>query len=90
MSHLNDKHCDTCVCDSGSFLAVVPTAYEIFAVGSTETEAKKKALDAALEWLKMGETEFERGQPYETIEQVEEWLGCNVYPLSIYGVGQEG
>jgi predicted RNase H-like HicB family nuclease len=72
------------------FLAVVPTAYEIYAVGTTEAEAKKLALEAALEWLVMGEAEMERGIPYVNVKEVEEYLGCNVYPISEFGVAQEG
>lgn len=73
-----------------NYLAVVPTAYEIYAVGATEEEAKKRALDAALEWLVMGEAEMERGKPYINTKEVEEYLGCNVYPISDQGVAQEG
>lgn len=72
------------------FLAVVPTYYEIYAVGATEHEARRKALNAALEWLRMGKTEFEPGKPYTTQKQVEEWLGCNVFPISSEGIAQEG
>ena len=71
------------------FLAIVPTAYEIYAVADTEEKAKKLALDAALEWLVMGEAEKERGIPYINTDEVEEYLGCNVYQLN-NGVGQEG
>lgn len=72
------------------FLAVVPTAYEIYAVGATEQEAKDRALTAALEWLVMGEAEMEIGKPYISTEEVEEYLGCNVFPISSFGVAQEG
>lgn len=73
-----------------NYLAVVPTAYEIYAVGATEAEAKKRALEAALEWLVMGEAEMERGKPYISTAEVEEYLGCNVYPISEFGIAQEG
>lgn len=90
MSHPTDKHCDTCVCDSGSFLAVVPTDYEIYAVASTEEEAKTKALNAAREWVNARFVADGLQPRYKDNAEVEEWLGCNVFPLSIYGVGQEG
>lgn len=73
-----------------NYLAIVPTAYEIYAVGATEEEAKQKALEAALEWLVMREAEMERGKPYISTAEVEEYLGCNVYPISSEGVAQEG
>lgn len=72
------------------YLAIVPTAYEIYAIGSTEAEAKRKALGAALEWLQMGGVEYEHGKQYKTQAQVEEWLGCNVFQFSDLGVAQEG
>lgn len=73
-----------------NYLATVETAYQIYAIGATEAEAKQRALDAALEWLVMGEAEMERGKPYISTEEVEEYLGCNVYPISSMGVAQEG
>lgn len=66
------------------YLAVVPTAYTIYAVANTEKKAKSLALNAAREWLAMG------GVKYKSLKELEEWLGCNVYPLSVDGVGQEG
>ena len=73
-----------------NFLAVVPTDYEIYAVGATEHEAKRKALSAAREWVNARFVADGEPIPYKTNKQVEEWLGCNVYPLSDLGVGQEG
>lgn len=90
MSHPTDKHCDTCHCDSKQYLAIVPTSYEIYAVANTEAKAKRLALKAALEFLSPYNGEFKDGVKYRSMKDVEEQLGCNVYPLSTLGVGQEG
>ena len=71
------------------FLAIVPTYYEIYAVGSTEEEAKSKALTVAMEWLALRAVEYENDIRYTTTAEVEEQLGCNVFPI-IDGVAQEG
>lgn len=67
-----------------NYLAVVPTDYEIYAVGETEAKAKRAALKAAKEWLDR------RDVKYKSLKELEEWLGCNVYPISEFGVAQEG
>lgn len=67
----------------GQFLAVVPTSYEIFAVADTEAKAKKLALKAAHEWIEMSGV-------HTDVKTILAELGCNVYPLSSFGVGQEG
>jgi len=66
------------------YLAVVPTDYEIYAVGETEAKAKRAALKAAKEWL------GNLGVQYKSLKELEEWLGCNVYPISEFGIAQEG
>lgn len=66
------------------YLAVVSTDYEIYAIADTEAKARRNALVAAREWLAMSDIK------YKSLKELEEWIGCNVFPLSQFGVGQEG
>ncbi len=66
------------------FLAVIDTDYAIYAVADTEQRARHNALVAAREWLTMSDIK------YKSLKDLEDHIRCNVFPLSEYGVGQEG
>lgn len=75
---------------SANFLAVIPTRYEIYAVGETKEDARTKALEAAMEFVNKAFISDGESPPYNSIADAEEFLGCNVYELSIDGIAREG
>lgn len=59
------------------FVAIIPTKYEIMAVGSTEEHARNLAAVKALEYL------TEVGVHYDSPEHVLEYLGCSVTEIEL-------
>ena len=64
------------------YIAVVETAYTIYAVADSEAKAKRIAYKAAREWLAMS------GIYYNSYAEMEENIGYNVWPCQLNGAAQ--
>lgn len=65
------------------YLARVDTNYTTYAIADTEAKAKRIALKSAREWL------AKRDIKYKSYAELEEWLGCSVFPIILNGATQE-
>jgi hypothetical protein len=57
------------------YLARVETRYTTYALGKTEAEARRLALESADAWLK------QRGVIYNSLADIEDSLGCSIWRI---------
>lgn len=69
------------------YIAILPTYYEIYAIGDTEEEVKKNIVKG---YKKMYPRREDRSVEHATFEELHEYFGIGIYKVGKCGYAIEG